>query len=136
MPDKNHVLCQELDIGVTVQTLDSTNIIDLGTGGQAANENLLELQIWISETVTSSGSATVQFILADCDTVGGSYRSVFTTPAFVFSTIVASKERPLFAFGLPSGVLGIQEFVKLQVVIAGATTTAGKLSAFLAPRAV
>ena len=122
--DAHALFDDDRDVGVTVQELTSTNVLDFAVAGIDAGAPL-EVLIQFTEAVTSAGAATIQV-------------KVYTDSAEGFGTEVLLAQTGLMA--IATMVLGYQvplnvvprstdRYMRLKYDIATATTTAGTLTA-------
>lgn len=147
MTDLECHLSDDQDISQVVASYRSTNAYDFGANsspaimayGEAASplaspndpgrSRDLQLDITLTETVTSAGAATIDFQLlghtSDSATYGD-WTVVQTTGAIALATLVAGYKPRL---SIPAGFLF--RFLAVGYVIAGATTTAGLVDADL-----
>lgn len=119
----------------------SSNVIDLLTGrdlGVSGGE--LGVHVNITQTFATLTSLTVD--LEVCDTVGGSYLNLISTPALPVAQLVANTE--IFRYDVPlnqllNAVAGVLKtpgrFLRLNYTVTGANATAGAVFAYLAPEA-
>jgi hypothetical protein len=107
----------------TTGSTDSTNVIDQGAAGNAADA--LWLVIRVATTVTSAGAATVNFKL-QTSADNSSYSSLFETGAIGKATLtagyIAAKVR------VPVGAL---RYLKVVYTVGTADLTAGAFDAVL-----
>ena len=111
------------DLGVAgVDALGNTIIKDLGRG----NAPVLFCQI--TEAVTATGAATVDFqlVMADDEALTSNLTVLQTTGAIGKASLIAGYQPRL---ALPVGIS--KRYLGIQYVIAGDTTTAGKVTAGL-----
>ena len=105
----------------------STNIYDNGSANTAeiglANE--LWLNVAVSETVTSAGSATVAFVLQD-SADASSWADVYVTAAIPKATLVAGYQALLM-----QPPVGTRRYLRVVYRVATAALTAGKFEAFI-----
>lgn len=133
------------DLAQVVGTYNSGNIIDLHMAGLPVLANLqgardmgigdnpaLKLLVQVSTLFTSAGAATLQVALQGAPDNGsgvpGSYVTWWTSPAYALATIAVAGAR-LYDMDMPRPPAGvaIPRFLRMTYIIAGATTTAGKL---------
>lgn len=135
--DSHLMLSSEQDLSQTVATYNSTNVIDFGGSGTTADAdgvlefgggNPIGVVIQVIEAFTSGGAATVQFqIQTDyAEAFGGSAVVLAETEAIGYATLTAGYEVTL-SF-LPEQC---ERYLRVNYIIAGATTTAGTCDAFL-----
>lgn len=125
-------------------TYNSGNVIDLHMAGIPTLANLqgardigvgdnpaLKMLVQVSTAFTSGGAATLQIALqgATDDGTGApaSYTTWWTSPAYALATIAVQGAR-LYDMDMPRPPAGIAipRFLRLNYIIGGATTTAGK----------
>jgi hypothetical protein len=132
MPDQIRVMDEEMLLfdavasgWFTVANHDST-AVDLGAA-DVDKEVAGEVVVFLSG-MTSGGSATVQLILIDCDTVGGTYAAL--TPVGVQTAAVAYNDASWSdRIRMPLPKFGVRQFLKLRVTIGTAALTAGTITA-------
>ena len=125
------------DISTTVGTVNSTNVVDTGAAGtvygagSALSRNVgpgkgVPILVQITETVLSGGAATIEFQIETSDVEGfGSTNVVIArSSAYAKTDLVAG-----FQFGVAVLPNDCKRFLRVNYVIAGATTTAGLASA-------
>jgi hypothetical protein len=105
---------------------------DMGIGDKPA----LKMLVQVVTAFTSGGAATLAISLQGAPDNGsaapGSYTTWWTSPAYALATIAVAGAR-LFDMDMPrppAGV-GIPRFLRMSYAIAGATTTAGTLGAYI-----
>lgn len=137
MLDKQNTFSDKQDLAQTAATYLSTNSLDLGVPGvdglgntviaDVGRSRNIELLVQVTETFTSSGSATVQFQLIESANANLSSPDVLaTTPAIAYTALKAGYQARL---GWPAGFT--KRYIGVQYVIGTATTTAGKVTAAL-----
>lgn len=111
----------------TIATHASTNDIDLGVAGDAANE--LYLVICVHTKYESDGAATVNFQLST-----SAVETTHTNPVILWQTGVLAKTEltkgKKWIVRVPKGAL---QFLRVNEIIGTAVLTAGKFNAFLTP---
>lgn len=136
------------DLGQVVATYASTNIIDLHLSGIPVLANLqgardlgaagtkLKLFVVVIEAFTSGGAATLQVNFQGAPDNGsgapGTYVTWWSSPIYALATLAVAGAR-LMDIDYPRPPAGVQipRFVRLLYDIAGATTTAGTVSAWI-----
>lgn len=107
----------------TVGAHDSQNVLDLGVGGDDADE--LFLHIRIDEDFASAGAATAQFKLLTSDSSDFSSADVmYDSGAIGKATLIEGHE--VAKVRIPRG---IKRYMKVTETIGTAALTAGKFSA-------
>lgn len=142
LQDLQTLMSDKQSIAAAAGTVVCTNAIDLGAAGTipsgyqsrgtarhdiGASAKPPKLLMQITTTVTSGGSATVQFQLIQSDNADLSSPDVLqSTAAIAYATLVAGYQPRL---ELPAGIT--KRYLGVQYVIAVATTTAGNVTAGL-----
>ena len=130
--DKLLQFAMSFDVAKVVGTYLMTNQIDLGrAGADPGNGQPMYLILQVDESVTSGGAGTVQFRLAsdDSDVIHDtSSTEHLLTETFSIAQLTQGQQ---FPFALPIEGLVYEQFLGVQVLVAGATLTAGAVSAFL-----
>lgn len=121
--DKNLVLA-DAQAETTVAAHDTTNIIDLGAGGDAY-DNLWSV-FRVDTLFATSAGAVITYALQHCDTVGGSYTNLLTH----FSAVAAASLTAGLQYKAKLPV-GVKRFVKGVLTIGTGAASAGKFDAFL-----
>lgn len=136
-------------LAIAIGTQASQNTIDFGinsgipssaNGGGARDMGIgddpaLKLLVQVAQTFTSGGAGTLAVALqgANDDGTGapGAFTTWWTSPTYALATLTAGSR--LFDMDMPRPPDGIAvpRFVRLLYTIAGATMTAGQISAFL-----
>lgn len=113
-------------------TTASTNYVDL----QAAASNLdvdLELAVAVDTAVTSTGSATVTFILQTSSTTGFSGASTMaTTGAIGKATLVAGYEALRLRLPVKGNSSTLLRYARVAYTVGTAALSAGNFNAWLA----
>lgn len=131
--DKLTEFGEDFSLAAAAGTLLFTNQIDLGAAGQdpGAGQQVY-LIICITESVSTGSSPTVNFRLRSDDTASTHATTSsghFETGALAAASLTAGTE---LVFALPqSNAAPYERYLGLQAVVAVATTTTGKASAFL-----
>jgi hypothetical protein len=122
-----------------IATRVSTNVLDFLTGRDMGADEPLGIHVVITETFATLTSLTVD--LEVCDTVGGSYLNILSSPALPVAQLVANTEIFRYAFPvnqLLNAVAGVLKtpgrFARLAYTVGGSNATAGKVFAYLNPR--
>lgn len=123
----------DFDIAEAAGTLLFTNQIDLGAAGlDIGNGQPLYLIIVITESVSTGSSPTINFRLRSDDSASihaTTSSAHFETGAIAAAALTAGTK---LVFALPlAGAVPYERYLGLQAVIAVATTTTGKATAFL-----
>lgn len=100
-------------------TAASTNTLDLGPG--KIGGSLVRLFVTADE---GTGAGTIAIGLQSCDTVGGTYKTHYTTPAIAGTAMAAPYQ--VISMPLPAGC---EQFVKLSFTVAN--TVSAKITAGL-----
>lgn len=123
---------------VTV-TRVSTNVIDWLTGRDMGAGAILGVHCDILQTFTGAG-ATLTVDLEVCDTVGGAYLNILTTPALPVAQLIVGTS--IFRYGFPvnqllnatAGILKAPgRFCRLNYTVATGPFTAGNVFAYVNP---
>ena len=133
--DKELLLSDSQDLAQTADTYYSTNAINLsGVVGDVGSGTPLYMNIVVDTAFTSSGSATVVFTIIDEEdsTLDGSSVVILQTRAIAYTLLTEGKT---ICIPLPAGLI-TQQYIGMSYVIAGATTTAGKVSSFISTQPV
>jgi hypothetical protein len=130
--DKQLLLSANQDLSQTAGTYVSENLIDLGV---AAKRDLgagkpVAVVICVDEAFASAGAATVVFSLLtnNEEDLTTTPTTLYSTPAIAYTELTLGK---VIALPFPQG-RSTQRYVGVSYTIAGATTTAGTCSAFIA----
>lgn len=141
MLDKQNLISDAQDLSQVIGTYIGTDKIDLGVAGTMppgfqARGNAphylgqgkeQEILVQIDETFTSGGAATLQVqLISDDDAAMGTPTVIQETPVLALAALTAGKQ---FSIAIPPGIT--ERYLCLQYVIAGATTTAGTVTAGL-----
>lgn len=141
------------DLSQIIGDYASTDVIDFGLGTAAApaipsNANgggvrdmgigtPLKMLVQIIEAFASAGAATLAIALqaAPDDGTGapGSYVTYWTSPVYALADLVAGARLLQIDFPRPPQGEPVNRFYRLLYTIAGDTTTAGTISAWVAP---
>lgn len=125
-------------VAVTVSRV-STNVLDLLTGRDLGATEPLGIHVIVTQAFATLTSLTVDFEV--CDTVGGAYLNILSSPAIPVAQLVANTE--IFRYALPlnqvlNAVAGVLKtpgrFARLNYTVAGAAATTGAVFAYLNPR--
>lgn len=140
-------------LAIAAGTQASTNVIDFGLGTSAnpaipSNANgggardmgigddpTLKLLVQVSTTFTSGGAGTLSVAIQGAPDNGsgapGSYTTWWTSPVYALATLVAGARLLNMDFPRPPAGVAVPRFVRLLYTVAGATMTAGAVSAYL-----
>jgi hypothetical protein len=117
----------------------STNVLDFLTGRDMGADEPLGIHVIVMQTFATLTSLTVD--LEVCDTVGGSYLNILSSPALPVAQLVANTEIFRYAFPvnqLLNAVAGVLKtpgrFARLNYTVTGSNATAGSVFAYLNPR--
>lgn len=118
----------------------STNVIDWLVGRDMGAGALLGIHVDILQTFTAAGAATLTVDAEVCDTVGGTYLNILTTPAIPVAQLIAGTGIMRYAFPLnqvlnaTNGILKAPgRFFRLNYTVATGPMTAGTVFAYLTP---
>jgi hypothetical protein len=130
---KNLTFSDRQDVSQVVGTYNSTNVVDTGAPGTvfghaaALKRNVgpgmnVPILIQLVETITSAGAATVQFQIETSDVEAFSSTNVVIAQSRVYALaeLVAGLQ-----FGVAILPNDCKRYLRVNYVIAGATTTAG-----------
>jgi hypothetical protein len=118
----------------------STNVIDWLVGRDMGAGAILGVHCDILQTFTAAGAATLVVDLEVCDTVGGAYLSILTTPVLPVAQLIAGSS--IFRYGIPvnqllnatNGILKAPgRFMRLNYTVATGPMTAGTVFAYVNP---
>lgn len=112
----------------TVGDHASTNVLALNSANEDPGAMDMDYRVIATVGTTalaSSGSATVQAVLQDCDTAGGTYVDVVAGKVFGYASTAVGTE--LLNIKMP---LGIRQYRRIAWRIGGAALTAGTFSAW------
>ncbi len=127
------VLSSAIDLSQTTGDYYSGNVLNTNTTkGDIGAGEMLALIIIVDEAFTSSGStATVKFsVIDEADTtLDSSSIEIVSTDALVVTRLTKGK---IIILPIPAGVI-TQQYIGMRVDIAGETTTAGTVTAFIGP---
>ena len=102
------------------------DIVDLNDAGlDLAVGEIPFFGIMVTEALAGT-TTTMNFVFSSCDTVGGSYTTLFTSEAYAKAAIIPGKK---IKVPIPDGC---QQFVKIATLSSGSgtgTVTAGKMTA-------
>ena len=140
-------------LAIAAGTQASTNVIDFGlgtstnpaipsnaNGGGARDMGIgddpaLKLLVQVSTTFTSGGAGTLSVAIQGAPDNGsgapGSYTTWWTSPVYALATLVAGARLLNMDFPRPPAGVAVPRFVRLLYTVAGATMTAGAVSAYL-----
>ncbi|HLP68078.1 MAG TPA: hypothetical protein VK181_11225 [Rhizobium sp.] len=128
-------IADNLSVAAAAGTAVLADAIDLDALGQriGTGEPTLYLVLSVSEAFVGVG-ATVQFRLVSDSTdpasTDGTESRHWQSPAIAVASLTVGQK---MIVPLPSGFPTYERYLQLQVVTAGATTTAGRINAFLTP---
>lgn len=117
----------------------SSNVLDLLTGRDLGAAEPLGIHVIITQTFATNTSLTIDAEV--CDTVGGAYLNILSSPVIPVAQLVANTE--VFRYALPvnqvlNAVAGVLKtpgrFLRLNYVIGGSNASAGAVFAYLNPR--
>lgn len=132
--DERTLFADNLDVSSTAGTALEGNQIDLVNARDIGKGTPLYLVIVVEEDFDSAGSATVEFQLASDASAAvatdGTASVHVKTGVIPFAQLTAGK---VFGIALPMEGVVYERFLGLRVVTAGATTSAGSITAFLTP---
>lgn len=115
------------DKQAVTSTAASTNYIDFGHAKDAAKGNPLLIEVVVDETVTASGSATVDFALEfDSSTTFSPDKSVPLATAVPKATLVAGYV--VYRGAIPEGLAGYTRYMQGKYTVGTGPLTAGKFS--------
>jgi len=131
--DKLTEFGDDFSLAAVASTLLFTNQIDLGAAGVDPGAGQpVYLCIHITEAVSTGSSPTINFRLRSDDTASihaTTSSAHFETGAIAAASLTAGTK---LVFALPqTNAVAYERYLGLQAVIATATTTTGKASAFL-----
>ncbi len=131
--DKLAEFGEDFSVASTAGTLLFTNQIDLGAAGRdIGNGQTVFLVLCVTEAVSTGSSPTINFRLRSDDTASThatTSSAHFETGAIAASALTAGTR---LVFAVPqAGAVAYERYLGLQAVVATATTTTGKVSAFL-----
>lgn len=116
----------------------STNVIDWLVGRDMGAGALLGIHVDILQTFATLTSLTVDAEV--CDTVGGTYLNILTTPAIPAAQLIAGSSIMRYVFPLnqvlnaTAGILKAPgRFFRLSYTVAGTNATAGTVFSYLTP---
>jgi len=130
MLDKQCLLSDSQDLGQTANDYYSTYTYNLGdVDGDIGSGAPLWIEFVVDEAFTSAGSATVVIAIIDeaDTTLDGSSVVIIQTAALAYTVLTEGKK---IALALPAGLI-TQQYIGVKYTIAGATTTAGTISAYI-----
>lgn len=107
----------------------STDVIDTVSAFSDIGEGL-PIMIKVIVTTAVSGGTSIQAVLVDCDTVGGSYLDKILGPVVLNAAALAGKV--LLEVAVPPKVM--QRYVKVMFRNAGANTAGQALAFFMSGR--
>lgn len=125
--------CDAEDVSAAAGSEVIAKAVDLGAAGVDPNcgRNMF-LVISVNTTFTSGGAATVQFKLVSDSTdpasSDGSETAHWQSDVFGYASLVAGR---MIIVPLPQGFPEYERYLQLIVTTATATTTAGKIDAYL-----
>lgn len=136
------------NLAIAVGTQASANVIDLGitglptsaSGGGArdigiGDDPALKLLVQVSTTFTSGGAGTLSVALQGAIDNGSGLPAAFSTwwlsPAYALATLIQGARLYDMDMPRPPDGIAIPRFLRLLYTVAGATMTAGNISAFL-----
>lgn len=134
------------NLAQVVGTYTSANIIDLHMSGIPVLANLqgardmgigdrpaLKLLVQVVTTFTSGGAGTLAVSLQGAPDNGsgapGSYATWWTSPAYALATLNTGSRLFDMDFPRPPDGVGMPRFLRMSYAVAGATMTAGTVSA-------
>lgn len=117
----------------------STNVLDLLAARDVGADEPLRIHVLLTETFLTCTSLTVDFGV--CDTEGGTYLKLVSSPVIPVAQLIAGRE--IFRVTLPmnqilNSVAGVLKapgrFINLAYTIAGSNATAGKVFSYINPQ--
>lgn len=133
--DAKGILSENQSLISEEATVNSTNTIDLGSGGYKGDGEPLMIEYSIG-TAGVGASATLQILVEDSADDGAgapaSFRTILSTRAFGIAELVADSDGLVKIF-LPAGPQGVRRHVRTSYVVAAAHITAGTITALLRP---
>lgn len=124
-PHKQNMFSEAQSVAMAAGSAPSTNVIDL-VANNIGEGNPIDVEVFVATAVTGTG-ATVALALQD-SADNSTFANVLSTKAYAISELGKGK---LIKFGLSTP---LRRYVRLNYTVAGATTTAGAVTAFLARR--
>jgi len=128
--------------GVAITTTRvSTNVLDLLTARDLGAAEYLGIHVDVLATFTSTQSATLTVDFEVCDTAGGSYLSILSSPIIPKAQLIAGTS--IFRYALPvnqvlnatAGILKAPgQYVRLNYTVATGPFDTGTVMAYLTPR--
>ncbi len=123
---------QDLTNVATSATVNSTNVVDLGsaTPGDIAHGEPVYLVITVPVAFTSAGAPTIQFALVSDSTadLATSPTTHFLSPAFLKADLAAGT---ILVYQLPQEPPAYERYLGVQITHAVAALTAGTINAFI-----
>ena len=133
--DKQLLLSDSQDLSQTANSYYSTNAINLSSVvGDIGSGAPKWMNIVVDEAFASSGAATVVFAIIDEEdsTLDDDSVVILQTRALAYTLLTEGK---IICIPLPAGLI-TQQYLGMKYTIAGATTTAGKVSSFISTQPV
>jgi len=128
--DKELLLSDAQDLSQTAGSYYSTNVVDLGVIRDVGKGKQLYAVICVDEAFVGAGATVVFSVIDDNDgTLDASSVVLLSTPAL--GVAVLTLGRAPIVIPIPGNAM-TQRYLGMKYVIAGATTTAGTVTAFLA----
>lgn len=125
--DTQETFSELQSVAAAVGDIVSTNVLDTGDPYDSGAGEITWLYAKLNAAVTSGGAATLQVVLQD-SADNSTFADVQTlSPIYALAALTANKE--LARVRLP---LGIRRYLRIVYRIAGATTTGGTASAYMA----
>lgn len=118
----------------------STNVIDWLVARDMGAGEILGIHVDVLQAFTAGGAATLTVNAEVCDTVGGTYLNILSTPIIPVAQLIAGT--PIMRYGFPvnqmlNAVAGILKapgrFFRLNYTVATGPMTAGTVMAYLTP---
>ena len=131
--DSKLEFCDAVDVSAATGTANVGDVIDLDTAGRAIGSSQnISLYIGVSVAFASGTSSTVQFRLVSDDS--GTPATDNTATIHAMSDVFDESELTVGAtvhMRIPGGLPNAEQYLGLQVITGGATTTAGTINAGL-----
>lgn len=124
-PHKQNMFSEAQSVAMAAGSAASTNVLDL-VAKNIGEGNPLDVEVFVSTAVAGTG-ATLKVALQD-SADNSTFADVLATKAYAISELGKGK---LIKFGLSTP---LRRYIRLNYTVAGATTTAGAVTAFIARR--
>lgn len=124
-PHKLNMFSEAQSVAMAAGSVASTNVLDL-VANNIGEGNPLDIEVFVSTAVAGAGASLKVTLQDSAD--NSTFADVLGTKAYAISELGKGK---LVKFGLSTP---LRRYIRLYYTVAGATTTAGAVTAFMSRR--